>query len=223
MTTSPSYYSDEEILKRLNVLLADRPIDPSTNERTLLDAQALFSELATRIYDNPSKWGLSQIPEHARNDVAQDALVDLLSANSSTRITGSAAEWFVAALESRFREYWTLTKSFGTGLQNQPSYGEPEIKKVKPTAKNLFKNKEGPWQIFETEFQRDAYALRLKFEKGHSDSELEYMLDVPNHRTLVSKIERAKSRFQMFLEQTGYNREEVMSIMQRFWEEETNE
>ena len=76
---------------------------------------------------------------------------------------------------------------------------------------------------FETEFQRDAYALRLKFEKGHSDSELEYMLDVTTPRTLVSKIERAKSRFQMFLEQTGYSQEEVMSIMQRFWEEETNE
>ncbi len=222
MTTGPSYYSDEEILKRLNMLLVNRPIDPSTDERSLVDVRALFSELATRIYDNPSKWGLAQIPAYARVDVAQDALVDLLSAISEARVPGSASEWFAAALESRFLQYWTLIKNQNDTKTLPDAHSAVETKTTKTTSKNLFKNKDGPWHLFETEFPRDAYTLRLKFEKGHPDSELEFMLDTGNQRTLLSKIDRARSRFEMFLEQSGYSRSDTSSIMQRFMEDETN-
>ena len=83
-------------------------------------------------------------------------------------------------------------------------------------AKNLFRLRDGPWQRFEKEFPRDASALRLRYEQHHSAAEMEVMLDASSERVVLTRIDRARARFRMFVEQAGFGRPETTAIMERF-------
>jgi len=211
MTNSPNYYSDEEILKRLHAIMVERPVRRRAGQQALGEALTLFGELASRIYDEPGKWGLSQIPVGSRDDAAQDALVDLLAELGTVKNRRSAADWFSGAVEERFRQLWAVKERNAAN-----GAGPSRSRRTAVDAKNLFRLKDGPWQRFEKEFPRDASALRLRYEQNHSASEMEVMLDAPSERVVLTRIDRARARFRMFVEQAGYGRPETTAIMERF-------
>lgn len=217
MTSGPNYYSDEELLKQLHALLAERPVRSRAGKDSLADARTLFSELASRVYDEPDKWGLNQIPPQYRDDVAQDALVDLLAQLNTVKDRRSAADWYSDAVEERFRELWEAKE------QTNDTNGATPIRprRTPVDAANLFRLKDGPWQKFEKEFPRDASALRLRYEQHQTPAEMEVILDAPNERAVLTRIDRARARFRMFVEQTGTTRTETATIMERFQEEQT--
>ena len=217
MTSSPNYSSDEEILKRLHALLAERPVRRRAGQQAVSEARNLFGELASRIYDDPGKWGLAQVPQDFRDDVAQDAMVDLLAELPTVKDRRSAADWFSAAVEERFRQLWAI-KERATKLSASANGSRPTKSKRTVDATNLFRLRTGPWQRFEKEFPRDASALRLRYEQNHSPSEMEVMLDAPSERVVLTRIDRARARFRMFIEQAGYDRQEIAAIMERFEE-----
>ena len=219
MTISPNYYSDEEILKRLHAILVERPVRRRAGQQAMSDARVLVGELASRIYDEPGKWGLSQIPEGFRDDVAQDALVDLLAALGTVKDRRSAAVWFSGAVEERFRQIWSAKQRSAALAASANGATPSRLRRTAVDAKNLFRLKDGPWQRFEREFPRDASALRLRYEQGHSTSEMEVMLDAPSESVVLTRIERARARFRMFVEQAGYGRPETAAIMERFKDE----
>ena len=82
MSTGHYYQSDEEIIRRLQVILHEQGDGP----RIVYAARAgsgrcgtSRSELAERIYREPDVWGIDEIPVEYRTDAAADALLQMLS------------------------------------------------------------------------------------------------------------------------------------------------
>ena len=208
-STGPSYYSDEEILKRLYAFLAERPLGRDAES----EVRTLFGELASRIHDDPERWGLSSIPASFRDDAARDALVDLLAATDTVKGQRFVSDWFAATVEDRFRQMWSAQERAAM-LKNHN--GPDSGSRAPLDIDAAFDAPEGPWQRFEREFPRDASALKLRYQQGHTPDELEVMLDAPSASAVKTRLGRARSRFRMFVEQAGYDRREVSAILERF-------
>ncbi len=220
-STGPSYYSDEEIVKRLHALLAERPVSV-TNRHASSEIRTLFGELASRIHDNADQWGLSSIPAAFRDDAARDALVDLLAAVGTVKDRRFTTEWFAATVEERFRQLWSAQGRANALRDRAQAASNGSVPTSRPPLDiaEVFGADDGPWQRFERDFPRDASALKLRYQDGHTPDELEVMLDARSPSAVTARLSRARSRFRMFVEQSGYDRREVGAILERFDEGE---
>ena len=89
MNTDPNYQSDEEILNRLRGHFeesAESDVRPARVVRLNEEIQELLTVLAERIYNQPQRWGLDQIPQPLRDDVALDGLLEFLKPESLSLI-----------------------------------------------------------------------------------------------------------------------------------------
>ena len=212
MTTGPSFHSDEEILRRLHTAMEQAapglPGDPA-HDAAVHEAHSLVAEVASRIYDDPNKWGIAYIPEEFRDEAAQDAFIDMLARLTEAKERRSASMWFAVAAEERFRGAWGRHEQ----QEAAPDAGESDGL-VNPA--QAFDDPAGPWKRFEDAFPRDASALRMRYIEGMSAEQMEIVIDAQNARVVQTRVARARDRFKMFCEQAGYNRLQVAAILQRF-------
>ena len=212
MTTGPSFYSDEEILRRLHTMMVGAAAaakgDPS-HDAAVREAHSLVAEVASRIYDDPNKWGIAHIPEGFRDEAAQDAFIDVLAKLTEAKEERSASTWFAVAAEERFRRAWARHEQQEAEQDADESDGL-----VDPA--QAFDDPAGPWKRFGDAFPRDASALRMRYLEGLSDEQIEVIIDAQNARVVQTRVLRARDRFKMFCEQAGYSRLQVVAILQRF-------
>ena len=217
MTTGPSFYSDEEILRRLHTMMeqaaASAKGEPAHDD-AVREAHSLAAEVASRIYDDPNKWGVAYIPEEFRDEAAQDALIDVLARLPEAKEERSAATWFAVAAEERFRRAWARHEREEAAPEADESGGQADPAQA-------FDDPAGPWKRFEDAFPRDASALRMRYIEGMSPEQMEVVIDAQNARVVQTRVARARDRFKMFCEQAGYNRLQVAAILQRFGGGET--
>lgn len=226
VTNGPAYYSDEELIRRLQSVLSDAAEKQEGDEAGLPEARTLSAELAERIYADPVKWGVASVPAELRDDAVSDAFVALLYAVPELHGRQRIAEWFSVAVESRFRRLWTLSERqraererIAAAASEAPPSEEEEESEAESRPPSVFEVKDGVWEHFEQGFPRDAFALRLRYLLERSPEEMAVMLDAPSARAISMRLDRARDRFRMFCEQTGINRREMADIMSEFGKE----
>ena len=97
MTIGPMYFSDAEIIKRLQTVLrnfSEAGSDRTRKDSAVREVRTLAAEIGERIYDEPESWGISGIAPEFRDDAAAAALVLFLLQVPSFRGSQSAQEWF---------------------------------------------------------------------------------------------------------------------------------
>ena len=229
MTNRPVYISDEELVKQLqNLLRATAPADsPQSPAREQLDeARTRAAEFAERIYDDPVKWGLTNIPEEFRDDAAGDALVALFYAAPEMRGGQSVVEWFSGTVESKFRRIWAVAdrqnderaRRAADGTNAPTPVGEP-VGAPPEAPQTLFEDETGIWSAFEESFPRDAFALRLRYHLRRDPADMAVMLDAPSERAIVMRVDRARDRFRMYCEQQSVNRRDTAALIAQVSEE----
>ena len=227
VTNGPTYYSDEELIKRLQAVMRDAPEHRSGDDAALTEARSLAAELAERIYADPATWGVSSIPADFRDDAVTDAFVALLYAIPELHGRQRVAEWFNVTIESRFRRLWTLSQGQAAERERlaaerpaiQPSDEVEGEEQPESGAPSVFEVKDGVWEHFEHGFPRDAFALRLRYLLKRTPDEMAVMLDAPSARAINMRLSRARDRFRMFCEQSGVSRRETANIMGQLTEE----
>ena len=224
MTSNPNYHSDDELIKRLQIVLrdaSDSPFDRIRSEGNQREVRNLTAELAERIYAEPDKWGISTVPEGLRDDAAADALMALLVEVPEFRARQPIAEWYAVKVDQCYQKLWAIAERQAA----EPRAREPQVTPVEsvetPTEEvaAFFEASDGIWQDFEKQFPRDAFALRLRYMLKRSPEEMAVMLDAANTRAISMRLNRAKDRFRTFCEQSGYGRRETAEVMARFGEE----
>ena len=96
MSTGHYYQSDEEIIRRLQVILheqGDAPQDRTRRESGVREVRNLTAELAERIYREPDAWGIDEIPHEYRADAAADTLLQMMARVSAMGSPRSIREW----------------------------------------------------------------------------------------------------------------------------------
>ncbi len=223
MTTGASYQSDEELLKRLQVVLrdyADAGNDGSLGGESVREVRTIAAALAARIYDDPQKWGIADIREDFRDDAAADTLSKLLSGAAEFTGRQTVSEWFSREVESRFHRLWSMAERARGGERGQRSGAGPSSEGGETIAASVFEENSETWQGFEAEFPHDAFVLRLRHILRRSLEEIAVMLDAPNAQAIAVRINRSRDRFRMFCEQGGFGRREVVGIMAGIAEEQ---
>lgn len=230
MTNRPAYISDEELVKQLqNLLRATAPADspqPPTREQ-LDEARTLATEFAERIYDDPVRWGLANIPEEFRDDAAGDALVALFYASPEMRGRQSVVEWFSEAAESKFRRIWAVAdrqkderaRRAADGTSGPPAPVDEPVDGPLEAPQTLFEDETGIWPAFEESFPRDAFALRLRYHLKRDPTDMAVMLDAPSERAITLRVDRARDRFRMYCEQQSMNRRDTAALVAQVSEE----
>ncbi len=224
MTTGVSYNSDEELVKRLQVVLrhyARAGDDGRLGGDGVREVRSIAATLAGRIYDDPQKWGIADIREDFRDDAAADTLAKLLS--GAAELTGRqvVSEWFSRAVESRFRQLWSMSERQAEERETKAEEGVPAPDPASGADDAAVFEENGElWRRFESEFPRDAFVLRLRYMLGRSAAEMAVMLDAPGPQAIGIRINRGRERFKMFCEQAGFGRREVAGIMARIAEEQ---
>ena len=222
MATDPNYQSDEEILMRLHTHIGEalaKDTRPARITRRTEEASELIMVLAERIYAEPEHWGLGHIPGVLRDDVAHDTLLTLIQDGSGVGDRGNAAEWFATQAERRFQELWLKAGDKGAlqaPLPEPATADEQVTEKDLEDASALLDATEGPWALFEQQFPRDGFVLRLRYILNRSPDEMTIMLDTSSSSAIRSRLSRARSRMRMFLEQSGYDRTTVGALLQQF-------
>lgn len=206
MTTGSTFFSDEELIKRLQIVLRDVAVDGSGGARVeanVREARNLAAELAGRIYVDAAAWGIARIPASYRDDAAQDALVALLQGLGDYRGTPAVAQWFAGLAETSFRDLWALSqrKAAAPSVAAPPATADEQDR-----AQRLFDTLDGPWQRFEREFPRDAFALRLRYLLRRTPEEIAVMTDASDTRSVLMRVNRARDRFRMYCDQMGVDR-----------------
>ena len=224
MTTGTNYHSDEELIKRLQIVLrdaSDTPLERSRAEDNQREVRNIAAELAGRIYAEPDKWGIATLPEGLRDDAAADALMAMLVEVPEFRARQPISEWYAKTAESAFRKLWVTAERQAAERGRKEPPAEPidtlEASDEETTA--FFEESGGTWQEFEKQFPRDAFALRLRYMLKRSPEEMAVMLDAANTRAITMRLNRAKDRFRTFCEQSGYSRSDTEELMVRFSEE----
>ena len=223
MTTGMSFHSDEELVKRLQVAVRDHATaagDHARHSNGVREVRTLASEIAERIYDEPEKWGIADMPPRFRDDAAADALLALLANVPDFHGRQAVSDWFGRTAESKFRRLWSTTEH--QAREEQESAGgrvDGQGPEISAEAVKVFEEHQDAWQSFEGEFPRDAFALRLRYMLNREPEQMAVMLDAPNTRTIVTRINRARDRFRMFCEQRGVGRSKLADIMDQFAEE----
>ena len=221
MTTGASYQSDEELVKRLQVVLrdyADARDDGSLGGESVREVRTIAAALAARIYDDPQKWGIADIREDFRDDAAADTLSKLLSGAPEFTGRQTVSEWFSREVESRFHRLWSMAERARGGARGASAGSSSDGSET--AAASVFEENSETWQGFEAEFPHDAFVLRLRHMLRRSLEEIAVMLDAPNTQTIAVRINRSRDRFRMFCEQGGFGRREVAGIMARIAEEQ---
>ena len=238
MTSGPTYYSDEELVKRLRDLSRDHRQGGSRRRGGgIREIRSLASSLAARIYDEPEKWGIAEIDPRFRDDCAADTLIKLLS--GQTDFTGRArvSDWFGRESEARFRQLWRMAEQAREKhkkLHEDDAWDEEEAAAdgaaaEQPDAPEAAADGNGAadaldensdiWRRFEAEFPSDAFVLRLRYVMNRSADEIAVMLDAPSVQAVGSRINRGRERFRMLCEQNGVSRRSIATIMSRMAEE----
>lgn len=227
MTTGHYYQSDEEIIRRLQVILHEQgggPQDHARRENGIREVRNLTAELAERIYREPDVWGINEIPVEYRVDAAADTLLQMLSRISTMGSPRNIREWYVDAVERRFKELWSEadkeTKARETEEETARSR-EEAAESGQGASSVVFEENAELWQRFEGEFPRDAFALRLRYQLNRTPDEMAVMLDAPSDRAIMIRLNRAKERFRMYCEQAGLSQRETAGILAQFAEERT--
>lgn len=225
--TSHYYQSDEEIIRRLQVLLrehGDGPQDPARHESGVREVRNLTAELAERIYREPDAWGIEDIPMDYRVDAAADTLLQLLARIPLMGSPRNIREWFVNAVEVRFKELWSTADNETRARESE----EETVRSREETAESgqgaavVFEENAELWSRFEGEFPRDAFALRLRYQLNRAPDEIAVMLDAPSERAITIRLNRAKERFRMYCEQAGLSQPETAGILAQFSEERSS-
>ena len=231
MITDPNYQSDEEILKRLQQHLnetSSKGTRPSRIARLDQDTHDLMLVLAERIYAEPERWGLRNIPQPWRDDVANDSLLGLLQQASSFGGRELVADWFAKDAERRFRGLWSKTENVADTPREMasPSFADQEAtaeEQPEVATSALLDAADGPWQRFEQEFPRDAFALRLRYVLKRTPDEMLIMLDAPTVSAIHSRLSRARGRMRMFFDQSRFDRSAIQAILKQFGDEQVQE
>lgn len=220
MVTGTNFQSDSELIKRLQSALRDAdvalPGSPRA-ENSVRDVEELVTVLAGRIYEDPSSYGLDAIPSYFRADAAADALMALLFAVPSFKGKENIGFWYSQRAEEIFQSLWAVAED----SKNDPTpiLSEKSAPKLnEPQEGTLFDTETANWQRFETEFPRDAFALRLRFMLGQTPAEMAVMLDSPSERAINLRLARARDRLRMFFQQAGYDRQRIETLMSEFAE-----
>ncbi len=225
--TSHFYQSDEEIIRRLQVILHDQgngPQDRARRESGVREVRNLTAELAERIYREPDAWGIHEVPIEYRADAAADTLLQMLSRVSTMGSPRNIREWFVNAVEVRFKELWSSAdrETRVRETEEATARSREEAAETGQGASIVFEENSELWQRFEEEFPRDAFALRLRYELNRTPDEMAVMLDAPSERAITIRLNRAKERFRMYCEQAGLSQRETAGILAQFAEERTS-
>ena len=220
MTTDPNYQSDQEIVKRVRQHLAEAfegDTRPARRIRLGDEVDEMMQVLAGRIYAAPDVWGLSSIPQELRDDVAHDVLLDLFRDGQTGGEREGVAEWFAKRAERRFQELWSRAETVAGAPQAPVSTPLPPVKEGASEADvAVLDTPGGPWQRFEQQFPRDAFALRLRYVLNRSPEEMMVMLDSPSTGAVHSRLSRARGRMRMFFEQSGYDRNTILAVLRQF-------
>ena len=227
MTTGANFHSDEELIKRLQIVLrdvSDISLDRPRSENNQREVRNIAGELAERIYAEPDKWGIATLPEGLRDDAAADALMAMLVEVPEFHARQPISEWYAQTAEAAFRKLWVIAQQQAaehgrTEPQAEP-IDTPEASDEETTA--FFEESGGLWQQFEKQFPRDAFVLRLRYMLKRSPEEMAVMLDAANTRAITMRLNRAKDRFRTFCEQSGNSRSDTENLMVRFGEESTS-
>ena len=225
MTNGPSYNSEEELIKRLQIVVRDMAhggYDLTREANDVREVRNLAAELAERIVLEPAKWGIASVPEELRDDAAADAFIALLLSVAEFRGRQPISEWYASTVESKFRRLWTVSEQKAAERDNNAREPKPEEiigADLDGPAAAIFEDSRGVWQNFEKEFPRDSFALRLRYMLKRTPDEMAAMLDAPSSRAVTMRLNRARDRFQMFCEQSGIGRRETTDIMEQFAEE----
>ena len=224
--TSHYYQSDEEIIRRLQVILHDQGSalqDRARRESGVREVRNLTAELAERIYREPDAWGIHEIPIEYRADAAADTLLQMLSRVTTMGSPRNIREWFVNAVEARFKELWSSADRETRARESEEAMARSreEAAETGQGASVVFEENSELWQRFEGEFPRDAFALRLRYELNRTPDEMAVMLDAPSERAITIRLNRAKERFRMYCEQAGLSQRETAGILAQFSEERT--
>ena len=225
MTTGHYYQSDEEIIRRLQVILHEHGSagqSTSSRENTIREVRNLTAELAERIDTDPDLWGISDVPMEYRADAAADTLLQMLTRISTMGSPRNIREWFVGAVEARFKELWSVADKESKTRETEEATvrAREEAGEGNENAAAVFEEYADLWRRFEEEFPRDAFPLRLRYELGRSPSQMAVMLDAPSERAITIRLNRAKERFRMYCEQAGLGQVDTAGILARFAEEQ---
>ena len=133
-------------------------------------------------------------------------------------------EWFVNAVEVRFKELWSSAdrETRVRETEEATARSREEAAETGQGASIVFEENSELWQRFEGEFPRDAFALRLRYELNRTPDEMAVMLDAPSERAITIRLNRAKERFRMYCEQAGLSQRETAGILAQFAEERTS-
>ena len=221
-----TFLSEEEIIKRLQIVLQDFKAargDYVRQSNSVKEVRDLAAKLAERIYDEPQKWGITEILPEFRDDATTDTFVSLLLDVENLPGRNTVSDWFERAIESKFRKLWSLAEdqaSKSSGNLNVNNFLEDSVHSEPETNSGLiFEEHASLWESFESDFPRDAFALRLRFMLGRSVDQMVVMLDAPSIRAIAIRINRARDRLRMFCEQRGLDKTVVQEIMNRLPEE----
>ena len=222
-----TFLSEEEIVKRLQIVLRDfieARGDYARQTNSVKEAKDLAAKLAERIYDEPQKWGVADILPEFRDDSAADAFVSLLLGIENFPGRSTVNEWYERTVESKFRRLWTLSEE-QTLVSPSEDIGVSGQSDAEHLAENgidsssVFEEYSSVWISFESDFPRDAFALRLRYMLGRNVDQMVVMLDAPSNRAIAIRVNRARDRFKMYCEQHGLDRNEISGIMSRLPEE----
>ena len=225
--TSHYYQSDEEIIRRLQVILheqGDTAHDRARRENVVREVRNLTAELAERIYREPDTWGIEEIPIEYRGDAAADVLLQMLTRVSTMGSPRNIREWYVNAVETRFKELWSSAdrETRARESEEMTARSREEVAGTAQGATVVFEENAELWQRFEGEFPRDAFALRLRYQLNRTPDEMAVMLDAPSERAITIRLNRAKERFRMYCEQAGLSQRETAGILAQFSEERSS-
>ena len=224
MSTGHYYQSEEEIIRRLQVILheqGDSMQDRSRREGGVREVRNLTAELAERIYREPDAWGIDEIPPEYRADAAADTLLQMLARVSAMGSPRNIREWYVNAVEVRFKELWSAADKENKARESEEATARSREESAGTAhgASGVFEENAELWQRFEGEFPRDAFALRLRYQLSRTPDEMAVMLDAPSDRAITIRLNRAKERFRMYCEQAGLSQRETAGILAQFAEE----
>lgn len=219
MVSNPNFSSPEELVKRLQVVFRDLTDTSSAfglSDANLREARNLAAELAGRMYDEPGEWGAGEVPERFRDDAVADALVQLLVAVPAQRGRQSIVSLFAKSVEASFQKAWADAQAAEAERSRLTPPAAPAVDESAAPMISVFEAQPELWARFEQEFARDAFALRVRFLLNRGPDEMAVMLDAPNERAIIMRLNRARDRFQLFCEQAGLDRREVEVLIAGF-------
>jgi hypothetical protein len=226
----PAFFSEEELVKQLQGVLRSVTSEPQRrpSDETVGEARALVEELAQRVYNDPSRWGIADVPDEFRDDVVNDTLIALLFGILDVRGRQTVVDWFSTTADAKYRRLSALAErqrserervavaaAANPGSEGQSATPTDDDDVIPP----LFDLPKGGWAKFEAEYPRDAFALRLRHQLKRTPEQMATMLEAPSSRAISMRLDRARERFRVFCEQQGVPRRDLNAMLTQLSEE----